>query len=281
MWPKAVTRGAVAVAALGGLGVAAASFVGRRAAALYDTPEILPDPTLTSVSVDDLPGWIAPGPDDGGRWALFLPGLGSHPLRHQEVAPAFRELGYACLFASHSARRPARRHAFGAREAAEALAWIRFAADRGAEEVILLGWSFGASLWLRVLAEPLPVVIRAVVLTGPLVDWSETIAHGAGGGVFGRILATAARAVLATPVLCRLAGQPTPVSLRPARRPLVTPPLVVVHGDADTTVPLGTSERLVAAWPATARLHVVRGARHGAERDVDPTGWLDVVTPTV
>lgn len=281
MWPRAVTRGVVVVAALSGLTVAAASFVGRRAAALYDTPDVVPDPTLTSVSPDGLPGWIAPGPDGSGRWALFLPGLGSHPLRHQEVAPAFQELGATCLFASHSARRPARRHDFGARGAAEALAWIRFAADRGATEVTLLGWSFGASLWLRALAEPLPVTVRAVVLTGPLVDWSETIAHGARGGVLGRILATAVRAVLATPVLCRFAGQPAPVSLRPARRPLVAPPLVVVHSDADTTVPLVTSERLVAAWPAPARLHVVRGARHGAERDVDPTGWLDVVIPTV
>ncbi|MBK0296362.1 hypothetical protein IAE22_30115, partial [Bacillus sp. S34] len=39
------------------------------------------------VSVGGLPGWIRPG-SDGTTWSVFLPGLGSHPLRHQDVADA-------------------------------------------------------------------------------------------------------------------------------------------------------------------------------------------------
>lgn len=286
MWrsPVSLVLGGIAVSGAAALG--AAAFVARRAAALYDAPETESDATLTSVSLSvgaaELPGWIVrPAAADEGRWALFLPGLGSHPLRHQAVASAFTDRGYTCLFASHSARRPARRHTFGAHERREALAWIRYAADHGAREVVLLGWSFGASLWLHALSVRLPVDVRAIVLTGPLVDWSDTIAHGARGGVLGTALAAAVRGVLATPFLCRLAGQRRPRSLRPASTPAGAPPLVVVHSDTDDTVPLATSRRLVTEWPAPASLHVVRGARHGAERDVDPTGWLDVVTPTV
>ncbi|WP_144763751.1 alpha/beta hydrolase [Curtobacterium sp. 9128] len=273
----------VTALALTGAGVAVSSYVARRAAALVESPAFDADPGLERVTLpaSDLPGWVGSAGGAGDRWALFLPGLGSHPLRHQDLASTFRERGWTCLFAAHSARWPARRHAFGVPESTEAVAWIRYAAAHGAREVVLLGWSFGAALWLRALTEPLPVRVRAVVLTGPLVDWSDTIAHGAGSGFLGRALARGAATVLALPVLARIAGQRATRSLRPASAPLSAPPLVVVHSADDRTVPLATSRRLVADWPADARLYVVHGARHGAERDVDPAGWLDAVTPAV
>lgn len=288
-----VALGAAAAAALvGGL-----ALVARRAAGLYESPVHAPAPDLRAVSVrctdgHDLPGWVTPTVGDGTRWAVALPGLGSHPLRHQEIAPALAEVGYTGLFAAHSARWPARRHGFGVRETDEALAWLRFAADHGASEVTLLGWSFGGALWLHALdamrrapvrrapVDP-PLVVRAVVLTGPLVDWVPTIAHGIGGGRLGRALGRAVVGFLAVPGLARLAGQPGRLRIRPPVTTGHPMPLLVVHSDADTTVPLATSRALVAAWSGPARLLVVRGARHGAERDGDPNGWLDAVSTTV
>jgi len=256
---------------------AAGVVIARKAAALYPTPSFDPVPGLEPVTVDGLTGWVQPG-GDGGRWAVFLPGLGSHPLRHQETAGAFVDRGCTVLFAAHSARHPARRHGFGVREQDEARAWLRFAVDRGATEVVLLGWSFGASLWLRVLAGgSLPVRVRSVVLTGPLADWDAAIGHGAGGGALGRAVAAVARGTLGLPVLSRLAGQRRPVRIGMSAMPAGpgVPPLLVVHGDADRTVPLAASERLVEAWPGPATLRRVNGAQHGGERDADPTGWLD------
>ncbi|MGU3410124.1 alpha/beta hydrolase [Microbacterium sp. M1A1_1b] len=289
--------GPPARAAAVGVALAAATFaltatalVARRAAAVHEPPAPAPQPDagLRGVHVHDvdgheLQGWVAPSVGDGSRWALALPGLGSHPLRHQEIAPRLAVLGYTCLFAAHSAHWPTRRHRFGVRETDEARAWLRYAAEHGAQQVVLLGWSFGAFLWLRALAsdDPLPVTVRAVVLTGPLTDWVPTIAHGVGGGVLGRSLGRAVSVVLAVPGLSRLAGQAAPLQLR---RPVVTGhamPLLVVHSDADRTVPLATSRALVAAWTGPARLRIVHGARHGAERDVAPNGWLDDVSTTV
>lgn len=282
MWRSARALG-ITLGVVLGLSTAVSAAVARRAAALTDTPAHEPEDGLTPVRCGGLPGWVTDGAGGSGRWAVFLPGLGSHPLRHQSVASVFTEHGDTVLFASHSARRPARRHAFGVRERHEALAWIRYAADHGATEVVLLGWSFGASLWLHAVTAPLPVPVRALVLTGPLVDWTATIAHGVDrGGVTGRIVARAAAAAVALPVLCRIAGQRAPRSLRPASAPVGAgssgvPVLVVVHGAADATVPLSTSRRLVDGWPGEARLHIVEGAWHGAERDTDPTGWVDAV----
>jgi len=273
-----------ASAVVAGVGAAlvpvAGAVIARRAAALYETPEVTAAPGLEPVTVGGLPGWVRPG-GDGSVWAVFLPGLGSHPLRHQEVADAFVRRGATVLFASHSARYPARRHGFGLREQHEARAWLRFAAGRGATEVVLLGWSFGASLWLRLLAEGLPVRVRSAVLTGPLSEWDAAIAHSSGGGRLGEAAATLVRWTLRVPGLSRLAGQSTPVRLQ--RPPVVVPapPLVVIHGDADRTVPLASSRALVGAWPGAAVLHVVAGASHGGERESDPTGWLDAAVGPV
>lgn len=280
--PAAVAARAVGLVAgvVGVLVPLAGAVVARRAAALYATPDVVPAAGLEPVSVGGLPGWLRPG-GDGTTWAVFLPGLGSHPLRHQEVADAFVDRGDTVLFASHSARHPARRHGFGLREQGEALAWLRFAAERGATEVALLGWSFGASLWLRLLAGPLPVRVRSVVLTGPLADWDATVAYGAGGGPTGRVAAAVMRWTLRVPGLASVAGQDRPVRLGLPEVPGPAPSLLVVHGDADRTVPLESSRALVASWPGAARLHVVAGAAHGGERDTNPTGWLDVVARAV
>lgn len=277
--------------------VGALAFVARRAAALYPAPATEPAPMLERVAVtdaagQDLPGWVTPAVGAGTRWAVALPGLGSHPLRHQDIAPALAEHGLTSLFAAHSARWPVRRHGFGERETDEALAWLRFAAASGAREVVLFGWSFGALLWLRVLdrADALPVAVRAVVLTGPLTDWVPTIAHGVGGGRLGhgvgwerlgRALGRGVTALLAVPGLARVAGQPAPLRIRPPAVARNTMPLLVVHSDADRTVPIATSRALVRAWSGPARLRVVAGARHGGERDGDPNGWLDDVSTTV
>lgn len=286
---RVVLRVGLALAAGAALPVVAGAAVARRAAGLYEGPDVAPDPALDAVSSGDLPGWVLAS-GDGTRWAVFLPGLGSHPLRHQEVAAHLADRGYSVLLAAHSARWPAARHAFGLREEDEARAWLRFVAERGAQEVVLFGWSFGASLWLRVLAgspdprDPLPVRVRAVVLTGPLSDWAAAIGHGVGGGVLGRVVAGLAGWTLRLPVLARLAGQPTPVRIArpqmPAAGPAV-PTLVVVHSADDRIVPLSSSRRLVDDWPGPASLRVVAGARHGAERDTDPTGWLDAVDGAV
>ena len=175
----------------------------------------------------------------------------------------------------------ARRVREGVQHLQPSLVVLRFAAARGATEVVLLGWSFGASLWLRLLAGPLPVRVRGVVLTGPLSDWDAAVAHGAGGGPIGRAAAAVMRWTLRIPLLARLAGQTAPVRLELPAVAAPAPPLLVVHGDADRTVPLDSSRALVARWPGAARLEVVAGAAHGGERDMDPTGWLDAVARAV
>jgi len=279
---SATALGLAGLAALAAVPVAAGVFVARRAAALWGTPTVTAGPGLVEVSTAGLPGWVARA-GDGRRWALFLPGLGSHPLRHADLASSFAEHGWTSLFGAHSARRPAPRHRFGVVERHEALQWLRFAADQGAEEVVLLGWSFGASLWLHAVSRTdLPVRVRVVVLTGPLVDWSDAVAHAVGGGVVGRLVAGSARLVLALPGLCRLAGQPARTPLVPASPPAApVPALAVLHGDADRTVPVHASRRLVDGWPGPASLTIVPGAAHGSERDSDPAGWLDVVARSV
>jgi pimeloyl-ACP methyl ester carboxylesterase len=55
-------------------------------------------------------------------------------------------------------------------------------------------------------------------------------------------------------------------------------PLLLIHGDADTTVPIAEGRRLAAASPAGTRHLVVPGAGHAAAHATDPSGYDDEVT---
>jgi hypothetical protein len=55
-------------------------------------------------------------------------------------------------------------------------------------------------------------------------------------------------------------------------------PLLLVHGDADTAVPIRDARRLAAAAPAGTRLLVIAGADHGRGHGVDPSRYEAAVT---
>jgi uncharacterized protein len=55
-------------------------------------------------------------------------------------------------------------------------------------------------------------------------------------------------------------------------------PLLLIHGDADTTVPIAEGRRLAAASPPGTRHLVVAGAGHAAARATDPSGYDAEVT---
>lgn len=261
--------------------VAVASIIARRAAAIHAVDEIQPDSRLEPVSLPvngtELSGWIVEPELDGAtnRWAVFLPGLGSHELRHQEVARDLAAAGYHCLIASHSAKRPRHRHTFGVREKDEALAWIEFAKRRGAERVVLFGWSFGAWLWLDLaLSGRTPLQIDALVFSGPLRSWEASIRHGARLQRIPQYLTTLAFTLLRNPLTSRMAGQNRPVDVRAVdKAALPAVPLLVFHSDVDRVVPVASSRALVARWEGPAFLEVASNARHGAERDVDSVRW--------
>ena len=114
---------------------------------------------------------------------------------------------------------------------------------------------------VAIVAESVPPELAIVVASRMRVPFGRRIADRA----FGRIARTAGA---------------DPRATQPARTvPLLEDvPLLLIHGDADTTVPLRDARRLAALAPAGTRHLVVAGADHGQGHVADPIGYEAAVT---
>ena len=96
------------------------------------------------------------------------------------MAP-FRDAGYTSLLVSYrndgdAPRSADFRYALGDREWLDVEAAIRFARERGATDIVLMGWSMGGATVLQALTRSaLSDVVRGVVLESPVVDWVATL----------------------------------------------------------------------------------------------------------
>jgi pimeloyl-ACP methyl ester carboxylesterase len=178
-------------------------------------------------------------------------------------------------------------------DVAGALDWL---GERGIERVALVGMSMGAT-----------TAIAAVTVLGdgslPGVDADLAAPAHVAPPRRPRIVAVVADSVgteLAIPIASRLRG-PQPGRLFVAHRlldaatrtlgadPRATEPgrvigllegtpILLISGDADSTVPIDDARRLAALAPAGTRHLEVAGAEHGRAHAVDPTGYAAAVT---
>ncbi|MFG2480153.1 alpha/beta hydrolase family protein [Streptomyces fagopyri] len=223
-----------------------------------------------------LPAWFVPGVRD--TWVITVHGLG-----------ATRELPMNVMEFLHRSRLPvldlAYRGDVGAPRPPDGLghlgetewrdldAALRYAIRYGAAQVVLYGWSTGATMALRTAAHSaLRDRIAGLILDSPVLDWEATL----------RALATARhtpRALL--PLAVRAAQGRTGVHgdrTRQAADPdRLKVPTLVVHGPDDVLAPWGPSRRLARRRPDLVTLHTVAGAPHGALWNADPTEYEEVL----
>ncbi|WP_434181490.1 alpha/beta hydrolase (plasmid) [Clavibacter michiganensis] len=134
------------------------------------------------------PAWVFPA-GDGRRWALHLHGIKSSRASALRSVPIAAELGMTSLVpafygdvdadAAPGVGDVAQGSTLGVREARDVEAAIAFAVESGAEELVLFGWSMGATIAL-LLAESsrFRERITQLVLIGPAVSWRASIARG-------------------------------------------------------------------------------------------------------
>lgn len=185
---------------------------------------------------------------------------------------------------------------FGLREVedvAGALAWL---GDRGIERVALAGFSMGGGTALAAVAvlgdgtlpsvdadaaSPVHVAperrprIVAVVADSVAPELAVPIAsrlRGPGHArrvIADRLLAAAART---------LGADPRETEPRRVVGLLENTSLLIISGDADSTVPIADARRLAAAAPSGAAHWIVAGAEHGRAHATDPRGYEARVT---
>lgn len=242
-------------------------------------------------AVGPAPAWIVEtvGPRSS-TWAIHIHGLGSPragTLRGVQVAA---ELGLTSLVVTYrnSVEGPkvgTGRSTLGAAETDDVRSALAYARRNGARQLILFGWSMGASIALQLAAEPESrAEVAGLVLESPMLDWVSTIkANCARAGL------PAWTGRLAVPwldmgPLAHAAGLPSAVGVDRfdwmARADELKVPTLVLHGTEDKSSPFEVAARLRALRPDLLRLESF-DADHTMTWNSDPDRWRRTVSQFV
>ena len=232
------------------------------------------------------PAWvILAEPDELGTvptmWAVLVHGRGVTRSEALRCVSVFREAGYNCVLVSwrNDGDAPAsddRRYALGATEWLDVEAGIRYARDeRGATDVVLVGFSMGGAAVLQAVANSeLSTIVRGIVLESPVVDWAPTLLYQARAMRVPRLVQRAAIALLGSRRAHRVTGLRAAIDFRMLdfvlRSDELTVPILLMHSDDDGYVPPTASRALALARPDIVTFHRWTGARHARLWNSDP-----------
>lgn len=262
------------------------------APAVLDTGPFDPDPGAHGLDFEavavpgplgDCPGWLVPPPAGTERpWVVMVHGRGGTLREGLRVLPALHGRGHPVLMISYrndegAPASPDGHYHLGDTEWTDLAAAVGFARGRGADRVVLYGWSMGAAIIGAYLdRSPDAGRVAAVVWDAPLVDWRATLRQQARNRRLPSGLSPLAAAVTSR----RIGIDFDRFDLR-RDPPAVRPPTFVVHSVEDTAVPITATRALVADaarldWPM--RLLEVPGVEHTASWNADPAAYEDAVT---
>lgn len=161
---------------------------------------------------------------------------------------------------------------FGTDEWHDLDAAMRYAVDHGAQHLVLVGWSMGATIALHAAARSaLRNRIDAMILVCPALDWFAALRAGASKAGFPGGLGSLGALTLTIPGLARLAGLRKAIPTRWMRpTPPAGLPLLLLHSSGDRDVPLEVSKRFAATPGASATLVEIAPCPHGMELNREP-----------
>lgn len=202
--------------------------------------------------VGHAPAWRMDG--DPSIWAIHVHGLGSSragTLRGVQVAI---ELGLTSLVVSfrndgEGPRVGNGRSTLGVAEADDVDAAIGYAIRRGAERIVLFGWSMGAAIALQ-LAHRTAYrdLVAGLVLDSPVLDWRSVIQANCKRAGLPRSAGSLAMPWLTRESLARWVGLPSVLTLDESnwvdRARGLEVPTLILHGSRDDSVPISNSIRL-------------------------------------
>lgn len=231
----------------------------------------------------DFDAWLASG--DASTWAIFVHGRGATRAEGLRILPVFTDRSIPTLLIEYRNDPGApgtddRLAHFGATEWIDLEGAVEYAVDRGADDVVLVGYSMGGAISLSFLnRSELAPHVRGVILDSPAVK-------------LGAMVDARARDT-DLPLL----PLPVPVPLTAAAKTVaglrfgvdwdamdyldtaseIAAPVLIIHGVEDETVPIELSRRLLAERPDLITLEEFPGADHVRSWNVDRERYLAVV----
>lgn len=235
--------------------------------------------------VGPCPAWRIDG--DPATWAIHIHGLGSTRAGTLRGAQVATELGYTSLVVTYrntleGPRFGTGRTTLGHTETADVDEAIGYAVRRGAERIVLFGWSLGATIALQLAARPRHEgLIAALVLDSPVLDWTETIKANCARSGLPAVAGLLAIPWLSAGPLASMVGLPAPVPLRQfdwiAHAAEITTRTLILHGTRDSSAPIRLSQALRDQRPDLVTLEAFE-ADHTLAWNSNPERWRAVVS---
>ncbi|MFF7895588.1 alpha/beta hydrolase family protein [Streptomyces sp. NPDC007907] len=223
-----------------------------------------------------LPAWFVPGKRD--TWVIAVHGLGTTRELAMNVM-GFLHRGHIPVLALAyrgdlgAPRPPDGLNHLGETEWRDLDAAIRYAVRYGARQVVLHGWSTGATMALRAATHSgLRDRVAGLVLDSPVLSWETTLrALASARRTPGALLPLAVRAAQGRTGLTgdRAAGTAPSYGLRV--------PALLFHGPDDAVAPWRLSRRLADSRPDVVALRTVAHAPHGALWNADPEAYEEAL----
>ncbi|MFE9437450.1 alpha/beta hydrolase [Streptomyces sp. NPDC006602] len=224
-----------------------------------------------------LPAWFVPGVR--GTWVIAVHGLGTTREHSMNVMEFLHRHRFPVLALAYRGdlggpRPPDGLNHLGETEWRDLDAAIHHAVRNGARQVVLHGWSTGATMALRAAAHSgLRERISGLVLDSPVLSWEATLrALASARRTPGALLPLAVRAAQGR---TGLYGDRVDATAAPER--FDQPPTLLFHGPDDMVAPWDHSRRLAATRSDRVALHTVRQAPHAAMWNADPRAYEEAM----
>jgi pimeloyl-ACP methyl ester carboxylesterase len=228
--------------------------------------------------VGPTPAWYFPNERD--TWVLFVHGRSARRHEAFRMLPTVHAQGLPALCIAYrndpdAPPSPDGLSHLGATEWRDVEAAVRWALDHGARDVVLVGFSMGGACVVNVARlSPLADRIRAMILEAPVLDWGPVIRaaavdRGLPAVVLPWLLPATMRLASARAGLDWASMRHDPVSF--------VHPKLLIHGDADATVPVELADALAEARPDVVTYLRVPGAGHVRSWNLDPDGYAAAV----
>ncbi len=241
-------------------------------------------------AVGSCPAWLFPAGEPGendGTWVIQIHGRGTTRSECLRAVPVFHALGITSLVVSYRNDGDAPRtrtgsYALGATEWRDVDAAIAWARRRGAERILLMGWSMGGAIALQAaLGSAHRERIAGLILDSPVVDWRTVLAYqgralGLPAPVTGLAIETL-RADWTAPATRSDGGIPFDRLDIVARARELRHPILLLHSDDDGFVPSSASHALAQARPDLVELQTFSTARHTKLWNYDQERWTDAI----
>ena len=219
-----------------------------------------------------LPAWLVPGART--TWAVFVHGKGADRREGLRILPALAAVGLPVLLISYRNDEGAPAsddgyYRYGLEEWRDLEAAVQFAIDRGAEEVVLIGYSMGGAIAIAFIERsPLAARVGGLILDAPVLSFEATVDFGAKDrGVPGFVIWAGKQFASR-----RFDVDWGAADYRATARALEVP-VLLFHGSADEKTPVAKSDALAAARPDIVAYIRVEDAHHARAWNVDPNAY--------